>query len=207
MKNLTGLVVSYNTKELLQTAIESLRRFYPELPILIVDSSTPENDCYQYTKNLAELDSNIERIYISGNIGHGQGMDQGIRKIKTKNVLLFDSDIEMRSPCITQMLVALRSDQYGIGQIVSVDKNGSNSEDGIQIAYLHPHFCIINRERYFDYAPFVHHGAPLIKAMRDINQVSAESELVDFDVSVYVYHEGRGTRNLNPPEFLKDWER
>ena len=59
MNDLTGLVVSYNTKELLQTAIESIREFYPDLPILIVDSSTPSNDCYAYTKELALSDGNI----------------------------------------------------------------------------------------------------------------------------------------------------
>lgn len=205
ISELTGLVVSYNTKELLQKAIESLRCYYPELPILIVDSSTPLSECYQYTKEISSIDVNIERLYVSGNIGHGKGMDIGIRKIQTDHILLFDSDIEMKSPCLYNMLVALRSDQYGIGQVITVDESGNNSEDGIR--YLHPHFCIINRERYFRYAPFVHHGAPLIKTMIGINQHRSGDELIDFDVPKYVLHEGRGTRNLNPPEFLNNWER
>ena len=171
---------------------------------MIVDSSTPENDCYEYTKELAESDDNIERIYISGNIGHGQGMDQGIRKIKSRYILLFDSDIEMLKPCLENMKVMFNRMTYGIGQIITVDKNGTNCENGIR--YLHPHFCMINTKRYFDYAPFVHHGAPLIKAMTEIYQ-RGSNELVNFDVSKYVTHKGRGTRDLNPPEFLNNWER
>ena len=171
MNDLTGLVVSYNTKELLQTAIESLRKFYPDLPILIVDSSERDNDCYRYVLELSESNLNIERFYISGNIGHGNGMNHGIRAIVTKHILLFDSDIEMIKPCLKRMRASLWFDHYGIGQVITVDENGTNCETGIP--YLHPHFCIINRARYFDYAPFVHHGAPLIKTMIEIDQRGA----------------------------------
>jgi len=202
INELTGLVVSYNTKELLQKAIESIRSFYPELPILIVDSSTPLSECYEYTKELA-MDDNIERIYISGNIGHGKGMDTGLKIIKSKYVLLFDSDIEMKAPRLEAMLHVLGPDLYGVGQVITVDRNGNNSEVGLP--YLHPHFCIINRNSYFDFAPFVHHGAPLIKTMIDI-YTHGGAELRSFDVPKYVLHEGRGTRKLNPPEFLNNWQ-
>ena len=205
MNDLTGLVVSYNTKELLQTAIESIREFYPILPILIVDSSDQDNECYELVKVLSISDPQIKRIHISGNIGHGKGMDYGIININTKHILLFDSDIEMIEPCLEIMLGALGLDHYGVGQVISVDKNGNNSENGIP--YLHPHFCIINTRLYCDYAPFVHHGAPLIKTMIDILYHNVNNELVNFDVSAYVNHKGRGTRDLNPPEFLNNWER
>lgn len=204
INELTGLVVSYNTKELLQKAIASLRGFYPELPILIVDSSDPSNDCYEYTKGLPMWYDNIERIYIPGNIGHGKGMDAGIKAIKSKYVLLFDSDIEMLKPCLEIMLDALELYRYGVGQVITVDENGSNCEDGIQ--YLHPHFCIINRKRYFEYTPFVHHGAPLIKTMIDIDQHHSVNELHHLEISNFILHKGRGTRDLNPPEFLNNWE-
>lgn len=205
--NLTGLVVSYNTKELLQKAIQSIRKFYPELPLLIVDGSTYLSDCHKYVKALSESDPNIERIYVAGNIGHGKGMDRGIRYIKTKYVLLFDSDIEMIEPCLELMLESwqLRTKLYGVGQVIQVDKNGTNDEGGFP--YLHPHFCIIDRKQYFNFHPFIHHGAPLIKAMINICRNGHLLALSNFKVFKFVTHKGKGTRNLNPPEFLQNWDR
>lgn len=203
--NVTGLVVSYNTKELLEKSIDSIRKFYPNLSILIIDSSEPENDCFEFVKDLAITDPFIERIYVPGNIGHGKGMDRGISEIKTEFVLLFDSDIEMITPCIEKMTDLFNRLTYGVGQIITVDKNGTNCDDGIP--YLHPHFCMIQVDRYFAFPPFVHHGAPLIKAMRQIYAWGHENMLKHFDVPKYIIHKCKGTRDLNPPKFLQNWER
>ena len=201
---ITGLVVSYNTKELLKRSIESLRVFYPDLPILIIDSSDENNECCHYVRELSRFDDTITSIYVPGNIGHGKGMDKGIRNIRTKYVLLFDSDIEIISPCLEEMIYIFSRITYGVGQVITVDRNGSNCVDGI--AYLHPHFCIIQIDRYFSFPPFIHHGAPLLKTMLHISERGYENELKNFDLRKYVIHKGRGTRDLNPPEFLNNWE-
>ena len=180
--NTTAVVVNYNTPELLRAAISSIRKFYAQLPIIIVDGSEV---CT--IKELAQ-DPNILICHPRYNIGHGLGLEMGIKNVTTKNILVFDSDIEMLKPCIELMEIALKEDVYGVGLVVQVDETGHNVDKGIP--YLHPHFALINKRHHI---AFVHSGAPALKAMRQLNN-NKNLRLINMDVSRYVLHKERGTR-------------
>lgn len=203
MENVTGIIVSYNTKDLLKNCYESIRNFYPYLKIIIVDGSLPDNDCCDYVKSLAGRFTEIIRL--SENIGHGKGINIGVANCLTEYFLLIDSDIIMNKRSIEKMMHIFTKSKniYGVGQIVPVDKNGSNMDGGIE--YLHPHFCIIKKSLYEKFSLAVHHGAPLLKSMLDLSK-QKKIGLIHFPVENYITHLGRGTRKLNPPEFLKNWE-
>jgi len=184
-----GVVVSYRAPELIFNAVTSIKRFHKRLPILIVDGSGAKHECRKVIQSLCKKYPDIETQFHAENVGHGVGLHLGIQAAKTKNVLIFDSDIIVRRPFIADMLI--HRFIYGIGQIIHVDEVGKNADTGFR--YLHPHFAIINSFQYFKHRPFVNRGAPLINAMKEMH---GQNLLIDFPVQDYVTHLERGTVNI-----------
>lgn len=194
--NLTGIVVTYNTPEITKEAVLSIRKFYRSIKIIIIDGSTMSIG-YNW------IDDNTEVVRIKYNIGHGEGLHLGIKMAKTKYCLLFDSDIEMKSPCIEKMLFKFRPDTYGVGQIVLVDGQGHNIKNkDVAIKYLHPHFCIIDTKMYFNQAPLRNCGAPFIDTMKSL--LLTGNKLVSFDVPKNILHKERQTREVIAREEQKE---
>jgi GT2 family glycosyltransferase len=199
--DITGVVVSYNTKDLLERAYNSVRKFMPEMPIVIVDGSIENSDCYRYVRALKKRDKLVDIFQSGRNLGHGVGMDIGIRRAKTKYILIFDSDIEMMASPIEEMMKILTHDDsiYGVGKIMIVDKKGINidsSKYGEGIDYLHPYFQMINKSNYLKYHKYIHHGAPCIKTAKELKKKGHSSKLINFELDSYIAHDWRGTRKL-----------
>lgn len=205
----TGIVVTYNTKDIFQRAYDSVRRFYPTMRIIVIDNSTKNNDCYQYV-DLVGKHPHTDIVHTESNIGHGPAMHQAILMSKTKYVLVFDSDIHMNRAPLAEMLALMRADTYGVGMFDNVCKDGyyhKGDPHALRIPYLHPFFQLIQVESYHKFPPFVHHGSPCIHTMVDIyNRGLSKKILKAFPVGNYVKHYWRGTRKLNPKEFLRNWE-
>jgi GT2 family glycosyltransferase len=198
---ITGIVVNYCTPEI-KTAVNSIKKFYPKLKIIVIDGSPQMSEGYTACDELRSINTKI--IHVEKNIGHGHGLNHGITFAKTDYILIFDSDIEMIRLCLNDMLHELSVKKcYGIGEIQITDENGFNKPQGIK--YLHPYFALISREKYKEFSKFLHHGAPLIKTMNEINAVN-QGLLLNFPVKNYVRHDYKGTRKLNPVEFLQNWE-
>jgi hypothetical protein len=168
--------------------VKSIRKFYKTIQIIVIEGSKAGNVS-------VFADINI-RVRCHGfNVGHAEGLKLALKEVKTKYVLIFDSDIEMKSPCIETMLMQFKKDTYGVGQVVTVDKTGHNATQGIP--YLHPHFCIVNREKYEQNASLLDCGAPFIDAMK------CKIKIKHFDVSKYILHKERGTVNVIAREEAK----
>lgn len=203
MKDIICIIVSYQAMNLLKECVDSLRKVHPELKILIVDGSIPGSKCYEYVRGIR--DKNIRKVQVEYNIGHGNGMRLGINMTTEKYILLCDSDVVVKKDCITTMHAIVDAKTYGVGQVVKVNAKGENCKNGFD--YLHPHFAMISRAQYYAHQKFIHHGAPLIKTMNEINKRKS-ARLKNFPVSRFVIHKERGTRALNPKEFdSKTWER
>lgn len=227
---MTGLVVCYNTKELLETSLNSVRKFHFALPIMIIDNSDREDPCYLLAESLkSEI---TEVIHTGENIGHGKGMDFGLRKIKTEFALIFDSDIEMLNSPVVQMLTMVEPDTFGVGWICEIGPDGydygtpgKNHVDAIP--YLHPYFQLINVSNYKKYAPYCHHGSPCYKTMIDIYRKGLSKKILKSfpglghtsgeginwigKPSKYVRHDFGGTRLSNKlsgkNEIIGQWDR
>lgn len=201
MNNVTAIIVSYNTAQLLKECYESIRAFYPTMKCIIVDGSDRNDECYRYAKSIQQI--NDKTISVGRNIGHGNGMKLGIAEVRTDYFLLIDSDVTIdKSGVVEAMLERFLVYTYGVGQVIKVNDKGMNDENGFN--YLHPHFALIGTQEYFAFDPIINHGAPMLKAM-----ISGAHELVDyFEVSKYITHHERGTRKLNPRAFQpKFWDR
>lgn len=192
---ITAISVSYKHKKLIETSVNSIKKFYPDLKFIIVENSEPNSECRNFVQNVLSKDKNISCIYSGSNIGHGRGMHSGINAVKTKYALIFDSDIEMIKPPIEEMFQLLKNN-YGVGHLLSVDMQGLKTTSIPAISYLHPYFCLISVEQYRKFKPFFHHGAPCLSAMYDLHKQNKSNLLIKFSVSKYIKHDFGGTSNL-----------
>lgn len=219
MNNVTAIIVSYNTRDLLKACIESIRRFYPTLKIIVIDGSPPDSDCWQY---VGGLEDNYTKVrLLEHNAGHGPGMVKGIELCETDYFLLCDSDVTINKPTVIEQPMSWLTDErfghefYGCGKMIHINRFGSNIPDPPPIIsnvvlwspndkdiipYLHPHFAIINKDAYNLYDPIINHGAPMIKAMQSVKK-NGPHRFLNFDWGDTITHHGRGTRALNPKEF------
>jgi glycosyltransferase involved in cell wall biosynthesis len=230
MEEITGLVVTYNTKDLIEKAFTSVRKFHPTMPILIMDGSKEDNPCYDYTES---LQSKITRVvHLGSNLGHGRAMHMGLQMIQTKYCLLFDSDIIMHKSPIEGMLKLMKEDTYAVGYKEEVGPDGYEYKvkDRVlpmpPVKYIHPYFMLLQVKEYFKFAPFIHHGAPCYKAMNDINSKGlSEKILIEFpglghssgkgwgwvgEPREFIEHHAAGTRHdrssKGEPEIDPGWE-
>ena len=175
---ITAISVCWNTKELIERAYDSIRRFHPDMQIIIVDGSPETSECYKFLDGLivARKDKALTIIHVSKNIGHGRGMDFGIRHAHTPYVLFFDSDIVMVKSPVQGMLDMMEDHIYGVGYC---ERTGVDGHDyGVQphhknqpsVKYMHPYFQLVQVKEYFKYKSYFHHGAPCIQAMLDIHK-------------------------------------
>ncbi len=229
IKDITGICVCSNTKSLIKGAYESVRKFHPNLKIIIIDGSDPSNICRTYVKSLCSKITIVALCDV--NIGHGRGMNLAIGMCKTKFALIFDSDIIMKKSPVKEMLKLMESDTFGVGWVTEIGFDGydygtfpGQYKYG-PIKYLHPYFQLISAENYKKFHPYVHHGAPCYKTMIDIHtQGFSEKILKSFltghtsgrganwigQPSEYIQHDFGGTRKFNKlngqKEINEKWE-
>jgi glycosyltransferase involved in cell wall biosynthesis len=216
---ITGITVSYNTKALLQRAIESVRAFHPNMKLIVIDGSDSGDPCHRYAASLAGPYTKV--VQPGKNVGHGRGMDMALRLCSTQVALVFDSDIVMLRSPVREMRSMLPYNVYGIGWLTQVGEDGFDygtpgrgHEHQRPVTYLHPYFMLLNVNQYCRFAPFVHHGAPCYKAMLDLHRRDlSETMLVQFpgltghtsseginwrgQPNPYIQHDFGGTRNNN----------
>lgn len=179
----TGIMVCWNTEDLVKTAYESVRKFHPSMRFLIVDGSTPKMACYSYLDSL-RADSALKVFHLEKNLGHGRGLQFAIQRIQTPFFLTIDSDIEMLKSPVQAMLDMMEDDTYGVGWTYPTDITGhefgyrSEYIDKGSMKYLHPYFCLIQLKEYKKYIPFIHHGAPAVNTMLDIHRRGLSDKVI-----------------------------
>jgi hypothetical protein len=226
MKDITGICVSHNATSLLKDAYNSVRKFHPDMPIIIIDGSDPSDECYSYVCSLA---SEITTIGVCGhNLGHGRGMDAGIRMCKTKFALIFDSDIVMLKSPVEQMLAMIEEDTFGVGYTEPTGEDGfeygahSHHKNETSTRYLHPYFQLIQISVYFKFPPYVHHGAPCVHTMNAIKRAGLSDKIIKEFPGLghsssagwnwtgtpkeWIKHDTRGTRNVRTSKHLPEIE-
>lgn len=193
--NISAATVHYNTPELLLEAYNSIRRFYPRLHITVMDGSNSA---------LMESGKNLIVNRLGYNIGHGPGMHKAITECETDFILLFDTDIVMKEPCIEKMLELMEEDTFAVGEIQMVEKPSYGvifSEEPYEIPLVHPYFHIVQVKEYAKYLPYTKSGGPVGLTTCDIfSRKLSDKVLKNFNVRQYVNHRWGGTRSIVPIE-------
>ena len=198
-KNITILICQRNTNDLIRLCLESLLRFYPDIPILIVDGSSTDESIF-YCKYKELIHPNIKIWIRNGRNSHGMKMDEALKiHIKTRYVLLCDSDIIMeRGGLIEDMLSEFYKDEllYAIGTLMLVTRSnygcGTPKDENDILRYAHPSFSIYDVEKYHQLnAPFTDHGAPCVYNMMEAEK--RKLNIAYYPVDKYISHLSGGS--------------
>lgn len=164
--DLTVLITHHKTKRLTQLALESLLRFYPDIPILVTDNDS-QDDSTLYLDWKAIVCPNVRVWHRTGLNSHGVAMDEAIHQhITTRYVMLMDTDVIIERGGFIEPMLAEFSNKnlYAIGTYMSVsfenDGCGGPHNENDVLHYAHPSLSIYDRERYLTLPPFANHGAP-----------------------------------------------
>lgn len=195
LEEVTALVINYRTPDLTRRCLESLRRFYPRLPVLVIENgSTDVPD--EYLNALVNGLGEIDCLANQQNIFHGPALDQGIRRCRTPRVLTLDSDVQIVKGGFLEKMqtyFAQDADLYALGKVVAMDPFGYEAPQSGRgrFLYVRPNCMLLDRNKYLVLKPFIHHGSPGIRNMRHAQRRGFK--LADFPTEEYIHHLGRGT--------------
>lgn len=193
--DVTVILVNFRTEAFTRRSFETFRAAYPSTPMLLVDNGSGDGST-ELIKEIAERDSFAEAILLDTNIFHGPAMHLGIQRAKTKFVFLLDSDTEVtRGGFLEKMLACFAEDPcvYAVGKQGWTNRFGyfPISEEERHTAYVHPFASLIDRLKYLELAPFVHHGAPCYRNMWAAKKAGYRT--VHFAIQDYIRHFGKVT--------------
>lgn len=138
MNDITAVTVNWLSAENTKRAVLSVRKFYPDIPVIVVDDDSNPKDktlfftTYSSSWNKPELmyDPDTDKLKSMKNItfllvppyehveakGHGKAVDMAIKHIKTGWMFHFHSDWRMTGPGILEeMTFGLTDDICGVG--------------------------------------------------------------------------------------------
>jgi GT2 family glycosyltransferase len=189
---ITAAVINFQTPDLLEIAVRSFNRVYPEVPLLIIDNGSKDDSVDRLKKLSSEIGPVITELFNEENVFHGPAMDQAMKTATSEYVYIFDSDtVTLDGGFLEEMLEILSSEprSLAIGKRVSVNKRGFLSTGGIPVpvsAYM-----LLRKSLYMQLSPFEHHGLPVLKCCTEAARKGWR--ISPFDIDSYVRHDGRGT--------------
>lgn len=192
--DLTTVIINYQTPELLETAVTSFKKHYPNVELLIIDNGSKDNspELIQSFKNTFQ---NIETVFLDTNIYHGPAMDLAVREyVQSEFVFFLDSDTETKEGGFLENCLDIlhkEEETYGMGEILRVNKKGFKDESGFPI--LSTPYMVLKREVYLSLPPFVHHGQPTIYNFK--MALEKGFKLKHFPMTDFIFHHWRGTAN------------
>src|SRR6266571_1407765 len=173
------VTVSYNSPDLIEALLGSLRKFYTN-PVYVIDGSYPE--VAAEIGAIAGKYEQVQFIPFGYNIHHGPGLSWAINNLGLEGQVLFlDSDVEiLRAGFIESLQSFLTPELYGVGGIQQVNEQGYDHEDGA-VAYLHPACMLCNLDVLRQWPLPIKHGAPLVQTMVALHRAGKSNLLGNVD--------------------------
>ncbi|MBI1805973.1 MAG: glycosyltransferase [Ignavibacteria bacterium] len=165
------------------------------MPLLLIDNGSHGESISKVKKLQEEIPEHTTVLFNDRNIHHGPAMDQALHQLASPNILLLDSDCEVRDGGFIEAMTALLS-QYGesyiIGKRIFMNRRGFDVEESANaIPYIRPMCMMVRREYYLTLPKFQKHGTTCLENMKAA--VQRGFVLLHFPIEDYIHHEGRGT--------------
>lgn len=172
--------VSYNSPDLIEALLRTLRQFYTNR-VYIIDGSNP--DVAEKIRAITDGFENVEFIPFGYNIHHGPGLSWAINHLGLSGEVLFlDSDVEILNGGFIESLHShLRPGMYGVGSIQLVNEQGYDRPQDGAVRYLHPACMLTNIEVVRQWPMPIKHGAPLVSTMLAIHNAGAHHLIGSID--------------------------
>lgn len=193
----TVVIINYRTPDLLEKAVASLRRYYPDIHALLIDNGSHDG------KSVAVMNewksrhpASTEFLLNPTNLHHGPAIDQAMRHAVSPLLLFLDSDCEIiKGGFIEMMIEAVLASplHYAIGKRIWMDRRGFDLPEGTPgaIPYVRPICMLLRREIYLELPGAERHGTPCLSNFREA--LRQGYHLLHFPIENFVYHKGRGT--------------
>jgi GT2 family glycosyltransferase len=191
-KKVRTVVINFQTPDLLKIAVESFRKHYPHSPLLIIDNGSKDDSKSAIGKlqQIAPKHTNV--LLLDANIYHGPAMHLAMKTVTEDYIFFLDSDTQtIRGGFLDSMQAKFEESErtYAVGRQMMINKRGFPSNTGMTV--LTPAYMMVHRKRYFDFAPFEHHGFPVMKNFFDAQQKGYF--LGSFHIEEFIEHRWRGT--------------
>jgi len=213
INNIEIITVNYNTPDLIESLIESVREVEGDYSIRVIDGSDVEPFKTDII-GVCEKKNNVVLEQQGWNIHHGRGLDLGISTSESEWVLLMDSETYIIKPIIGKTFeCAIENNKMIVGDCRYVNSAGMGgvSDYSIQYPYKYYHasYLLFNTKYYLELkernAGFIHHGAIGINMTMYLEQHGlADSVGMNIweylginrsNVGEYFHIGGRGTAN------------
>jgi len=204
--DVTAVIVSLNTYELTRRAADSLVRFYPSIPLIMVDNgSIDQTPAYIQACGVARKET--ECVFLPQNVGHGPALHMAAEKATTPYLFTLDSDCVVEEGGFLELMVECFRDEsvYAVGDLLYVRSSDCLMDTREPLAwpeftpYICPYMGLYRLSMYKQIRPFVHHGGPALFNMVDARE--RNWKCVSFPVRDYISHLGGGTWSL----YGQDW--
>ena len=118
--DLTIVIVSFKSGDILHRCIKSIDKRYP---ILVIENSIDNKLKYE----LEEKYQNVNCILPKGNLGYGGGNNLGLSKVKTNYALILNPDVILKKDTIENFFKsAKKNPEFGIIAPVSLNEKYTN---------------------------------------------------------------------------------
>jgi GT2 family glycosyltransferase len=119
-KRITIIIPNYNGRHHLDKNLVQLTNLYPKIQIIIVDDVSTD-DSVSYIKNNFPQ---VKLILNKQNIGFARSINKGVKKAKSKYVLLLNNDVGATKGFLEPLLVKIQEDNvFAVGcQEISIKK-------------------------------------------------------------------------------------
>jgi len=193
MKNVTAVIINFQTPELLKDAVFSFKKAYPVVKTIIFDNGSKDDSDTVIRSCIDRYPDSVTAHFERKNIFHGPAMHKALTSLVTSDYCFFlDSDtLTKRNGFLEKGVEMLAADKrnYALGQIVTCNKRGFKDPDGIPVV-LTP-YLLMKIAPYQKFSPFIHHGQPVLF---NFKQAQAQNySLIDFPMKDYIDHKWRGT--------------
>lgn len=193
----TVVIINYRTPDLLETAVESLRRFYPDVRLMLIDNGSHDGQSLAVLEDWKSRHPETTEFLLNAtNLHHGPAIDQAMRHAVTPFVLFLDSDCEVLKEGFIEQMVGIGLAfplSYAIGKLIWMDRRGFDLPAGIPeaIPYIRPICMLLRRDVYLTLPKAERHGTPCLSNFREASRRGFL--LLHFPVEDYIHHKGRGT--------------
>jgi glycosyltransferase involved in cell wall biosynthesis len=193
--SVSAVIINFQTPDLTERAVRSFRRFYPLVPLLLIDNGSGDRSADALRALAAESPATTELLINNGNLHHGPAMHQAMTVRREDRILFLDSDCEvLRGGFLEAMMTEIDSapQGYAAGKRIFMNERGFDvPESAGAIPYLRPICLLVDRALYAALPPFAKHGAPCLANMKGASERGLR--LCHVPVEEYVRHLGRGT--------------
>ena len=117
--NLTIIIVTLKSEKIIHNCLDSID---PEIKKIIIENSNDQ----KFTENLKKKYKNIECFTTGKNIGMGSGNNFGIKKSKTKYVMILNPDTILKEKCIDEIINSSQNINFTILSPLNEDKRYPN---------------------------------------------------------------------------------